>query len=46
MGNAKSAESMSGDASNVVPMRKKVKADTGTAKCLLDFCQRLPLTMK
>ena len=36
MGNAKSAESTSGDASNVVPMRKKVKVDKGIALCLLE----------
>ena len=34
MGNAKSSESMPGEASNVVPMRSKLKADKGTVKRL------------
>ena len=44
MGNAKSSESMPGEASNVVPMRSKLKADKGTVMhaCMMLSVQRWP----
>lgn len=42
MGNTKSSESMPGEASNVVPMRSKLRADKGTINaCLMLSVQRL-----